>query len=96
MVLCFVDSSSGEATTSSRAGPSSAEPTNRKKKGGKGKKEEVEEEKVVSDDKAAAWDAGEVGGFEAYLLAEDDKEGVMAEDTYRVVRCPTIRFHPTR
>lgn len=36
-------------------------------------------------DKAAAWDAGEVGGFEAYLLAEDDKEGVQAEDTYRVV-----------
>lgn len=23
---------------------------------------------------AAAWDSGEVGGYEAYLLADDDKE----------------------
>mmetsp|Transcript_31041 Transcript_31041/g.68891 ORF Transcript_31041/g.68891 Transcript_31041/m.68891 type:complete len:719 (-) Transcript_31041:853-3009(-) len=38
----------------------------------------------VSEDKALAWDAGEVGGFEAYLLAEEDAEGTMAEDTYRV------------
>ena len=37
-------------------------------------------------DKAAAWDAGEVGGFEAYLLAEEDKEGTAAADTYRTVR----------
>ena len=37
-------------------------------------------------DKVAAWDAGEVGGFEAYLLAEEDKEGAAAADTYRAVR----------
>jgi len=35
---------------------------------------------------AADWGVGEVGGFEAYLLADEDKEGAAAADTYRQVR----------
>uniref|UniRef100_A0A7R9YSB2 Fe2OG dioxygenase domain-containing protein n=1 Tax=Chlamydomonas euryale TaxID=1486919 RepID=A0A7R9YSB2_9CHLO len=38
---------------------------------------------VLDGAKVAAWDCGEVGGFEAYLLAEDDKDGEGPEDTYR-------------
>lgn len=37
--------------------------------------------------KLAAWDTGEVGGFEAYLLAEEDKDGEGPEDTYRFEMC---------
>ncbi|KAG1656705.1 hypothetical protein FOA52_006489 [Chlamydomonas sp. UWO 241] len=33
--------------------------------------------------KVAAWETGEVGGFEAYLLAEEDEDGAGPEDTYR-------------
>ncbi|KAF5842957.1 Oxoglutarate and iron-dependent oxygenase degradation C-term-domain-containing protein [Dunaliella salina] len=29
------------------------------------------------------WDDGEVGGFEAYLLADEEKEGAAAEEVYR-------------
>lgn len=38
----------------------------------------------AEDEKSAAWDEGEVGGFEAYLLADDDEANGPA-DTYRQV-----------
>eukprot|EP00955_Chlamydomonas_euryale_P103039 365461-Chlamydomonas_euryale.AAC.5 len=44
---------------------------------------------VLDGAKVAAWDCGEVGGFEAYLLAEDDKDGEGPEDTYRCGGAPT-------
>lgn len=37
----------------------------------------------AAEDDAAGWGVGEVGGFEAYLLAEDDAPGAGAADTYR-------------
>lgn len=36
-----------------------------------------------SQDSKEAWDSGEVGGFEAYLLAEEDKAGATDEEVYR-------------
>ena len=38
----------------------------------------------VAESSAEAWSAGEVGGFEAYLLADEDKAGAAAEEVYRV------------
>ncbi|KXZ49624.1 hypothetical protein GPECTOR_20g481 [Gonium pectorale] len=38
----------------------------------------------ASDESAAAWQAGEVGGFEAYLLADEEAEGGGAAEVYRV------------
>uniref|UniRef100_A0A7S3R425 Fe2OG dioxygenase domain-containing protein n=1 Tax=Dunaliella tertiolecta TaxID=3047 RepID=A0A7S3R425_DUNTE len=38
---------------------------------------------VAEQEGNTAWDDGEVGGFEAYLLADEEKEGAAAEEVYR-------------
>jgi hypothetical protein len=86
VVLCFVESTTPAGRPLSKVGPSS---TSSEKKGThthNGDQVGVEEaDDDVVQDKGALWDVGEVGGFEAYLLADDDKEGAGPEDTYRVV-----------
>ncbi|GAX82106.1 hypothetical protein CEUSTIGMA_g9534.t1 [Chlamydomonas eustigma] len=81
VVLCFVDSSA--PSESIRNKPSAAS-RQKNKEGDNGSMIDEEDASNPVQDKGALWDVGEVGGFEAYLLADDDKEGAGPEDTYRV------------
>ena len=75
VVLCFVDDAPPLAADEKRSEEASASAALGE---GEGKGGEMD---------AGAWDLGEVGGFEAYLLAEDEDEVVDgkkgAADTYR-------------
>ena len=87
VVLCFVDASSSPTDASAAASQDAppapaaaadAKPGSDEEGGGPSAPQ--------GQDKAAAWDTGEMGGFEAYLLAEEDTEGnAAAADTYRAV-----------
>eukprot|EP00798_Chlamydomonas_sp_ICE-L_P021076 gene21076-27957_t len=89
VVLCFVgDGTPSQAEAAPAIAATAAKPPLGKRGAGRGKGKGGQP--VAEAAKSAtrrqgddAWEVGEVGGFEAYLLAEEDDAVAKAEDTYR-------------